>query len=108
VSAPSWYVTRASGAACACGQPAAVRLTSLVTDAELVECLRCVLLRAKGDLVLAYTVPKLAVACCVCRAVYGAVPCAPEQDGGTSHGICRSCWPKYLADAGLPREEYPA
>jgi hypothetical protein len=105
---PTWYVTMASGSACACGQPAAFRLTSLVTDAELVQCLRCILLGPKHELVLAYTVPKLTVACCVCRASYGAVPCAPEQDGGTSHGICRACWPKYLAASGLPFEEYPA
>jgi hypothetical protein len=42
------------------------------------------------------------VVCAYCKAILGS--CATEGD---SHGICRDCYPRARADAGLPPKPFP-
>lgn len=47
----------------------------------------------------------LSVVCAWCGADLGTKPCAPEQVGKVSHGICESCAEKFVTGAAILEKE---
>lgn len=41
---------------------------------------------------------RMHVVCAWCNAAMGTVPCVPQQDGLTSHGICQDCAKRQFGD----------